>query len=80
MTFGPRKFQTRKISAIAALGLAGFLGVAGCTTPVAAVHPPRPPTQLLSPLAAATGNDAAAAHRWVRTVLAPGVAGTGDGS
>jgi hypothetical protein len=60
MTFGLRKFQTRKIPAIAALGLAGFLGVAGCTTPVVALHPPRPPTQLLSPLAAPTGNDAVA--------------------
>ena len=59
MTFGPRKFQTKKIPANAALGQAGFLGVAGCTTPVVAVHPPRPPTQLLSPLAA-TGNDAVA--------------------
>ena len=60
MTFGPRKFQTRKIPAIAALGLAGFLGVAGCTTPVSAIHPPRPQTQLRSPLAASTGNDAVA--------------------
>ena len=32
MKFGPRKSQRRKIPAIAALGLAGFLGVAACTT------------------------------------------------
>ena len=56
MKFGPRKSQMRNISAIAALGLAGFLGVAACTTAVPAIHAPRPPTPLLAPLAA-TGND-----------------------
>jgi hypothetical protein len=60
MTFGPGKFQTRKIPAIAALGLAGFLGVASCTTSVVAIHQPQPPTQPLSPLAPPTGNDAVA--------------------
>ena len=59
MKFGPRKSQMKNIPAIAALGLAGFLGVAACTTAVPAIHAPRPPTPLLSPLAA-TGNDGAA--------------------
>lgn len=58
MTFGSRKFQTRKVPALAVLGLAGFLGVAGCTAPVVAIHPLRPPARLLSPLAGPAGNDA----------------------
>jgi hypothetical protein len=59
MKFGPRKSQRRNIPAIAALGLAGFLGVAACTAAVPAMHAPRPATPVLSPLGA-TDNDGAA--------------------
>ena len=60
MKFGSRKCPMRGIPAIAALGAAGCLGVAACTAPAPAIHPPQPAASLLSPPAAPTGNDGVA--------------------
>jgi hypothetical protein len=44
MTIGSRDVQMRKVLAIAALGVAGFCGVAACGTAVQASSQPRPPS------------------------------------
>jgi len=44
MKLGSRDVQTRKVLAIAALGAAGFCGVAACASAVQASSQPRPPS------------------------------------
>jgi hypothetical protein len=44
MKIGSRDVQMRKVLAVAALGVAGFCGVAACGTAVQASSQPRPPS------------------------------------
>ena len=75
MKLGSREVQMRKVLAIAALGVAGFCGVAACATTGQASSQPRPPS-------AATADSAGVARDIARIAEGNGglaALGNGDG-
>ena len=75
MKLGSREVQMRKVLAVAALGVAGFCGVAACATTGQASSQPRPPS-------AATADSAGVARDIARIAEGNGglaALGNGDG-